>query len=353
MKEIDFERNVSGLDITKAQVLEKWTEWEVENKLLVKLIEPLQGHHLSFIKNTNSLCVLKINTPSVNGPYPIIVKINKGPIPRKQTEWLLFKNIKETELKEFIPDVYEAQVCHDDETWVFMEYLTPFDQEKELTVDHMYRMVSRVAELHAATFEHQPVSTLLSGILSGFQSKGRTHHLDMMKSQLQQAKEDPFLSQLINDHCPELYQLVEIDLDFPEVMKSGLCLNHGDLHIGNICYDSNERIKFIDFSAATYSPCWLDVVKLIEFMMDHHPEWGGQRKIRNKALRLYIQTMKKGGVKFTRNCYRLYRAAYLMTVFEKELRRHIKAILQGETRHIFPGILKKISRFRKRLHLRF
>lgn len=340
------------MDITEAQVLERWKEWEVEKKLDVKLIKPLQAHHLSFIKNSKALCVLKINTPSVNGPYPIIVKINKGPISTKQTEWHLFKNIKDTELKSFIPNIYETQVCNEDQTWLFMEYLTPFNQEKELTVNHLYRMVSRVAELHAATFEHQPVSDLLSEILSGFQSKRRSRQLDVMRSQLKQAKKDPFLSQLIEEHCPELYKLVELDLDFPEVLTSGLCLNHGDLHIGNICYDSKKRIKFIDFSSATYSPCWLDIVKLIEFLMDHHPEWGDQGPIRKKALQLYIHTMKKGGVTFKQNGYRLYRLAYLMTVFEKELRRHLKAILKGETRYIFPGILKKISRFRKRLHLR-
>lgn len=342
------------MEITETQILEKWKEWGVEDKLPIKLKEPLKKHHLSVLKNTNARLILKIDAPSVNGPHPLILKINKGtPFDTKQKEWLLYKNLKDTELQEFLPVIYNFQKDNEDESWLVMEYLNPFTEEKELTVDQLFSIVERIAQLHAATYEHQPVAAVISGTLSGFQSQERTQHLDQMKVHLQQAKEDPYLKQVINEYCPELYELAELDLAFPELMVSGKCLIHGDLHIGNICYDAEQTIKFIDFSGATYSPCWLDLVKLIEFMMDHHPEWGDQEQIRSKALRIYLQTMKRGGVRFKEkeNCYRFYCLAYLTTVFEKELRRHLKSILEGETRYIFPKILKKISRFSQELQL--
>jgi thiamine kinase-like enzyme len=340
------------VNITETQILQIWKEWGIEYTIPVKLKEPLQKHHLSVIKNTNTRFIMKIDAPSVNGTYPLIVKVNKGsPFSTRQKEWLLYKNLKDTKIKKFFPDIYEARLCNEDEVWTFMECLNVFENERNLTVDQLFRIVTRLAELHAATFEHQPVAEKISGVISGFQSEERTQKLGLMNDHIKQAMEDGFLNRMIGKYCPKLYDLAELDLDFPEVIASGRCLNHGDLHIGNICYDSDNSVKFIDFSGATFSPCWLDIVKLIEFMMDHHPEWGNQNQIRKKAIRVYIQTMKKKGVTFNHNCNRLYRMAYLMIVFENELRRHLKAVLNGETRYIFPKILKKISRFSKELQL--
>lgn len=339
--------------ITESQILENWKRWGVEHKIPVKAKGALKPHHLTPIKTTNARNIWRIDVPTIKGDFPLIVKVNKGtPFATKQKEWLIFKYFKDTELKEFLPDIYDIQTCDEDETWVFMECLNRYTKVTDFTVDHLYAIVCRVAQLHAATFEHQPVARLISASIHGFQSEERTHHLKMLKDYLELAKEDAFLKPLIDHLCPELYELVELDLDFPEVIRSGRCLNHGDLHIGNICYDNDNQIKFIDFSAATYSSCWLDVVKSIEFMIDHHPEWGIPPDcIRKKAIRLYLHTMKKEGVVFNEDSDRLYRLAYIMTVFEKELRRHLKFILQGETRYIFPEILKKISRFSKELHL--
>lgn len=345
------------MSTTKEQILENWNQWEMERKIPVKSKGSLRKGHIAVIKNTNTRSVCRIDVPEANGVFPVILKVYKGSASNsKQNESTLYEILKDTEVSEFIPTIYDIQtVLEEEETWIFMERLNVMTEQSDFTHDDLYRIVSRVAQLHATTFEKQPLAKLISETIPGFQSNRRAQNLENMKTYLQEAKNHSFLKPLIDKHCPRLYELVELDDDFPDVLRSDRCLNHGDLHLGNICYDKVKtrkgNIQFIDFSP-TFSPCWLDIVKPVEFITDHHPKWSNQaNKIRNRSIQIYTKEMNKKGITFSEDPGRLYRTAYLTTVFEKELRRHLKFILQGHKRFIFPLILKKIAKFSEEVNL--
>ncbi|RST76313.1 DUF1679 domain-containing protein [Siminovitchia acidinfaciens] len=342
--------------ITEKQIIENWNQWGLVNKIPIKFKGSLRKRHMTVIKDTETRSVWRIDVPLSDGSFPVILKIYKeSAFNSKQIESLLYKNLKDTEINEFIPVIYDIRIISAvNETWIFMENLKVMNKKQDFSPEDLYKIVSRVAQFHAKTFENQPVANLITSIVPGFQTERRSQHLESLKTHLQQARKDSFLQPLINQYCPHLFELAELDLDFPEVIQSGMCLVHGDLHLGNICYDekNKNRIKFIDISAATFSPCWLDVVKTVEFTIDNRPEWADiSHKIRRKSIRIYTREMNQRGISFTEDPGRLYRLAYLMTVFEKELRRHLMFILQGETRLIFPQILKKISLFSEEVDL--
>lgn len=342
---------------TAEQILINWDKWAMEKKIPVKPEEPLKKEHITVIKETSTRSVCRIDVPLSKGIFPIILKVYRGNASNSyQNEATLYGILKDTEVSEFIPVIYDIQVLpEEDETWIFMKCLNVMAEKANLTPDDLYKIVSRVAQLHAATFEKQPIAKRLSKTIPGFQSNRRDRHLETMKRYLQEARGHSVLQRLIEKHCPRLYELAELDLDFPDVMRSDRCLIHGDLHLGNICYDRVENqkrsIQFIDFSP-TFSPCWLDIVKPVEFITDHHPEWSTEvNKIRNQSIQIYTGEMKKKGITFSEEPGRMYRFAYLTTVFEKELRRHLKFILYGEKRYIFPSILEKISLFSKEVNM--
>lgn len=342
--------------ITEKEIIENWNQWGLVNKIPVQFKGSLRKRNMTVIKETNTRSIWRIDIPLADGSFPVILKIYKESASNsKQNESVVYKNLKDTEINEFIPVIYDIQIIGaENETWIFMEHLKVMNEKLDFSPDDLYQIVSRVAQFHAKTFENQPVANLISSIVPGFQSEQRNQRLESLKTHLQQARKDSFLQPLINQYCPHLFELAELDLDFPEVIQSGMCLIHGDLHLGNICYDEKYKKcnKFIDFSAATFSPCWLDVIKPVEFIMDHRPEWADQsHKIRRKSIRIYTREMNQRGISFTEDPGRLYRLAYLMTVFEKELRRHLIFILQGNTRLIFPQILKKISMFSEEVDL--
>ncbi|RST76314.1 hypothetical protein D4T97_005955 [Siminovitchia acidinfaciens] len=337
--------------VWKSKIIENWGKWSLANKIPIKPTRPLKEEDIGSIKEGSTRSVWMIDVPTSSGTFPVILKLYNGSKTfLKYYEWNVYKNLKDTRVSEFMPYFYDIQIDAENlEVWIFTEYLNVFGEKPKFKPADLYNITSSLARLHAKTFEHQPVAELIRRTVPEFQTERRNERLENIKGYLQQAKEDDFLKKVIEQYCPEIYELVERDLDFPEVIQSGKCLTHGDLHLGNICYDG-QTIKFIDFGVATFSPCWLDVVKLVETILDNRFE-EKEREIRDKCIRIYLDQMQQRGISFSEDPNRLYRMAYLMRVLEKELRRNLQATLRGKRPFVSQLVLKKISLFSNELHL--
>lgn len=341
------------MEMDQKRILESWHNWSLENKLPIKPVRSLQEQDINVIKAGITRSVWRINVPLTNGAFPVILKIYHGNKTfKKFYEWKVYQQLENTALGDFLPEFYEIKVVRDkSEVWIFTEYLDVFEERQTLTPAHLYKITSRLAELHATTFEHQKIADLIRHTIPEYQTAVWDERLAYLKRYLMQAKLDPALSHVIDQYCPEIDQLTQLDLSFPELMDSGRCLTHGDLHLGNVCFDhEDKKIKFIDLGVATYSPCWLDLVKLVETAIDSYFE-KGQSEIREACIRIYVKEMKKQGITFSEEAGRLYRLAYLKRVFEKELRRNLRATLKGKRPFESDKILGKISMFSKDLYL--
>jgi hypothetical protein len=335
------------------RIIKSWNNGEIGNKIPIRPIRLLGEEDINNIKSGITRSVWKINVPVMNGDFPVILKVyHSNQTFRKYYEWKVYKELRNTLVSDFMPECYEIKIDSEkSEVWIFTQCLDVFGEKQNFYLTDLYKITLTLAKLHAATFESNKISQSIRKTIPEFQTEERNGLLENLKGCLQQAKMDRTLSQIINQNCPEIYKLIEHALNFPELMRSGQCLTHGGFHLGNICYDhGNQKIKFIDWGAATFSPCWLDLVKLVETALDAYGV-KKQSKIRDQCIQIYVEEMKQQGIIFPEDSGCLYRMAYLVRVFEKELRRNLSATIRGRKPFESEETLKKISMFSKELHL--
>lgn len=339
--------------VNKSGIIENWNKWSLTNQLPIKVKRSLKESDIHILKDGITRSVWRIDVPLSNGTFPVVLKLYKGSKTfRKYYEWNVYRKLEDTPVGKFMPDFYEIQIDRENpQVWIFTEYLNVYGEKSIFKPVDLYKITSALAKLHAITFDHQPIADLIRRTIPGYQTEQRHERFENIKIYLQQARKDKSLKKVIDQNCPEVYEIAELDLDFPEVIRSGQCLTHGDLHIDNICYDENDdKIRFIDYGVASYAPCWLDLVKLVETVLENRFE-GAEDAIRNKCIKIYVKEMKQAGISFPGDPGRMYRMAYLMRVFEKELRRNLRATLRGKRPFDSHEVLKKVSIFSKDLNL--
>lgn len=339
--------------IKESQIIENWDKWSLPKKLPIQAKRSLKESDIHMLKNGITRTVWRIDVPSSDGTFPVVLKLYKGRKTfRKYYEWEVYQKLENTAVGEFMPDFYEIKIDRENpEVWIFTEFLNVYGEKSIFMPVDLYKITAALAKLHAITFDHQPIAGLVRSTIPGYQTEQRHERFENINRYLQQASKDKSLKKIIDQNSPEVYEVAELDLDFPEVIGSGQCLTHGDLHIDNICYDEgDDRIRFIDYGVASYAPCWLDLVKLVETVLENRFQ-GAEDAIRNRCIRIYVGEMKKAGISFSGDPGRIYRKAYLMRVFEKELRRNLRATLRGKRPFVSHQVLKKVSIFSKELDL--
>lgn len=341
------------MELDKDRILENWKNWNIETKLPIQSNRLLTEQDIVLLKPGKTRSVWRINVPISNGMFPVILKVYHGNKTfRKFYEWKVYQHLENTLVSEFLTESYEIKTdLEKSEVWLFLKCLDVFGEKSSVSSLDLYNITLRLAQLHAATFEHQKISRLIRRTIPAFQTELRDDRLENLKNYLQQAKKDRVISEVIEQNCPEIYKLTERTVSFPEIIRAGQCMTHGDLHLENVCYDhEDQKIKFIDLGVVTFSPCWLDLVKLVETALDGYVE-AEQGVIRDQCIHIYVQEMKRKGIIFSEDSGRLYRLAFLMRMFEKELRRHLQAALKGKKPFKAEQLLRKIAQFSQELHL--
>lgn len=337
----------------KTTILENWNKWALEDKLPVRPVRELSEDDITNIKAGYSRSVWMIHVPLLKRSFPVILKIYHGNKTfRKHYEWKVYQQLEKTLVGEFLPEFYEIKIEREkEEVWIYLKCLEVFEDKKIICEVDLYNITLRLAQFHAATFEHQPISQLIRRTLPEFQTEKLDKSFNILKADLLQAKKDQTLRPIIDQNFADIYKLIEQPLNFTELSHAGRCLVHEDLHLGNICYDQeDQKIKFIDLGVATFSPCWQDVAKFVETALDTY-FIKNQEQIRDQCIQIYVKEMERQGVIFPEYSVRLYRLAYLMRVFDKELKRQLRAALEGKKPFKSERILEKVGKFSKDLHL--
>lgn len=343
------------MNIDERQILNYWNEWNLPDHLPVTLARELNIEDIKRLKDVKNRSIWRIEAPIEDGHFPIILKLCNGP-DNRQRESILYSGLKETNVSQYMPDIYLIREGEPDHGMVmFMECLEVISEKSDLVPEDLYKIVPVLAGLHASTFQHQSVSEQIQWVIPSYLSGLRVKKHEECKTDFKKAMNIPSIREVMKENCPELPQLLDLNLDFPEIIDSGFCLTHSDLTLNNIGYkekDGELTIKFIDYGAATYAPCWLDLVKLLESPLDHRPQWD-EEAIRRDVVAIYVEEMKKQGITFAGEPLYLYKLAYMMRVFENEFRRNLHLSLKrgGQVRRVFPRILSKISKFSHELGL--
>ncbi|WP_027724368.1 phosphotransferase [Tuberibacillus calidus] len=343
------------MTLSKKKILDYWNEWDVANKIPVTMTRSLAEKDISVIKEATHRSIWRIHVPTNAEAFQVIVKACRGR-DIKLREPILYEGLKDTPIRRYMPEMYVVREGDkEDGTIMFMECLQVASQKEAIHPEHLIKIAPVLARLHALTFDDKPASKRIKKMVPTFKFQTRERNFKDILMNLERAKAYPQLHQIIMEIAPEIYELAHNGFDFPPLYEYS-SLVHGDLTLNNIGYhgdlDGECEIKFIDFGAAVYGPCFLDLVKLIESPIDHEPSWDAER-LRRDVLKAYVREIKKQGIIFHHDPETLYKYAFLMRVFEYEFRRNLSFAIKhdGKMRFVFPRILKKINEFSQALHL--
>ncbi|MEH7076916.1 phosphotransferase [Neobacillus drentensis] len=350
-------------------IISCWKQFNWEEKLSnglnkkVKLLE----EKIECLKNTREkTSIWKLVLSDGQDVFPVVLKIYK--LPLKENHMLEINMYQKAYqiYHEFMPKLYwlEPKV-NGNETWMLTECLQPLRGQIKLTPLHLQRIIPTVAKFHALTYEDKFLehSHLFDDTLPHFDSKEkvkeRSKGMKTAKENLELAMKDPNLRELVAPRYKIIKKILKKGpIFFPEILESGQCLIHGDLHIHNICCENaNEegedwKVSLIDWESAKYYPCWYDLVVLVELLIDFRSDWQQREdEIRSQCVQAYRQEMLKYGITFNEDPLNLLKKAYLQRTLEKKLSSHLEKVLNGGKSNLLKRYLEKIEVWGKELDL--
>jgi thiamine kinase-like enzyme len=322
-------------------------------------------HRRRCLKDSFKSSIWSVQIGGAGKPRTVILKIFKDV---KRPESLVELNMYrygQKLMKGLMPDIYFAERnIAGSPWWVGMEYVQPIKGQQEFTPHHFVRMVPSLASMHARAFgKHiDPYKQKFAGWLPFYESKQLVKERAEMKrdtlKMLEQAMQRPELNALIGSRYPLLVRLLKKGpIYFPEVLEAGQSILHSDLQTSNMaCHDLSKQawsIKFIDWEGARYAPVWFDLVNMIGIFFGYRKDWRHKEDVITKrCVALYAQEMKKHGIVFKRDPYRLYQMAFLQRILEKTLGLQLTWAVSGiKTAKLLPFLLERLDSWGKDLKL--
>jgi thiamine kinase-like enzyme len=325
----------------------------------------LSKEHRVCLKDSFKSSIWSLEANGKNKTYPVILKIFK---PVNRTESLVELNMYRKAgklLHGLMPDIYFIeQRVNGNEWWVCMEHNKPVKGQLVFTPRHFLNIIPSLAELHARTYNDKFKShkSLFSDWLPVYQSvvmKRERHETnEKTKLLLEEAMNHPHLKEMIQPSYSTIKKLLQKgSLYFPEMIEAGQSIVHSDLQTANMCCSDitkkNWPIKFIDWEGAKYAPCWFDMVNMVGIFFAYRKDWRAhEQAITQQCVQLYAQEMKKRGIVWKQDPYKLYKMTFLQRILEKtlflQLNWEVKGIKKGL---LLPGIVDKINRWGKELKL--
>jgi Predicted choline kinase involved in LPS biosynthesis len=319
----------------------------------------LERRSMTCIKDSYKSSIWKLVVKSDVKRIRVILKISKQlrrPRPESTVERNIYRKARKI-LQPFMPQIYlTKRNVNGRDLWVFMEYIEPIQGRVEYGPQHFKQIIPLLAKLHASTMNERfaKQERVFRDWLPHHQSdeakKERRRINRETRSYLRQAMKVPELRGLLQPHEALLRKLLAKGPGyFPEVTREGLSVTHGDLHTENIASNQlnkpNWQIKLIDWEGAKYAPCWYDLVYLVGVFLAYRREWQEEEEaITERAVRLYVDEMKRHGIEFKTDGMTLYRMAYLKRILERGLYLQLKWAVSGQKEaKLLPVYLQKIK----------
>ncbi|MED4045126.1 phosphotransferase [Priestia aryabhattai] len=336
------------------------TDLKIAEKLSYSMGEKVTiiPSEIKCLKSTKRSNVYKLLLQRKNGYYPIIFKVYNSTAYKNEVEINIYKKSYPI-LKEFLPRIYLVETVKN-ETWIFMEFVNQIRGQLTFSPSHFQYIIPSIAKLHAQTFENRfkkkenvwknwlPVYTSTKKT----RAKSMNETVDLLHASIKDAR----VSHIVKPYYLSLIKLYNKGPDFfPELIKNGLAITHGDLHMQNICSKNVTvhtpwPIQFIDWESAKYAPVWFDMVVLVELLLGFRKDWqANAEKIRTKCVRLYVEEMKKYGITFKTNPMTLYKMAYLQRTLERGLHTQLRRIADNREGELLSYHLEKISTWGREL----
>lgn len=326
----------------------------------------LTEEDIECIKNSREKSsIWKLNLLAGSNSFPVILKILKPPM---KDNHLLEINMYQkgySVLQAFMPELYWIETnVNDGETWIFTEYVKPIRGQIKLMPHHLEQIIPSIAKFHARTFEGRlsRYGDALADWLPHYDSKElaliRQKHVNTTKDYLDEALSKPHLKKIIAPNYDILQKVLSKGpIFFPDIMKSGQSLIHGDLHMRNInCNrphpNDNWEVQLVDWESAKYAPVWYDLVVLVEMLLDFRKDWRKNGdEIRDRCVVVYTREMQEAGITFDTPPLQLFKMTYLQRVLEKRLLNHLRREIRGEHSMLLERYLEKIMVWGKELEL--
>jgi hypothetical protein len=351
------------------EIISNWKQFKWEEKLQnvigkkVKLVDK----SIECLKNSREkTSIWKLVLTDGKENFPIVLKIYKLPLKENHKLEINMYQKAYNIYHEFMPKLYwlEPKV-NGNETWMFTECLQPLRGKIKLAPNHLERIIPTVAQFHAITFDNRFLqhANLFDPSLPHFDSeekvKERIKGIKKAKENLDLAMKDPNLRELVAPRYKIIKKILKKGpVFFPEIIESGQCLIHGDLHVHNICCENanddeeNWKVSLIDWESAKHYPCWYDLVVLVELLIDFRWDWQqSEEEIRSQCVQVYCQEMLKYEITFSEDPLKLLKKAYLQRTLEKKLASHLQKVLDGGKSTLLKRYLEKIEVWGKELGL--
>jgi hypothetical protein len=312
--------------------------------------------NIECLKTTRRMSVYKVPLQD----KIIILKIYHSVTVRNEIEINVYAKAYSI-LKEFLPPIYLIEK-NGGETWIFMGFTQQVRGQLTFLPAHLDKIIPTVAKLHAQTFEGnfkkqkeiwQPWLPVYS---SAKMKKERNNYIAKTVEFLEESMNTSGLRETVRPYYQPLLKIYEKGPDFfPELLKNGSAVTHGDLHMQNICSNnvtshSPWRVQFIDWESAKYVPVWFDMVVLVEILLGFRKDWQSRgEEIRTHCVKLYAEQMARYGIRFQTNPLSLYKMAYVQRTLEKGLHTQLRRIFDNRGGELLPYHLEKATTWGKEL----
>lgn len=354
--------------IDKRFIRKTWRKMEFSKSLKSFGTEVRLDHQtMECLKESYKSSIWKLEIKHEQKRIPIILKISK-PLEKDRPESTVEKNIYrkgKKVLQPFMPLVYKTKRnVNGRDLWVFMEYIEPLKGRVQYNPDHFDKIIPTLAKLHSSTMnerfkQHERLfGDWLPQFSSNVMREERKSINKLTLYYLDEAMKNNHLKEMINPYYSLVKSLLQRGPDyFPEVVREGCSIIHGDLHTANMsAYNIKEKswkIKFIDWEGAKYAPCWFDLVNLIGVFLAYRREWEDQEEaITRRCVQLYSNEMRRHGVIFKTDPFKLYQMAFLKRILEKGLYLQLNWAVTGKKEaKLLPVYLEKIKVLGKKLEL--
>lgn len=353
---------------SKDEIIRQWRyfSWNDKfKKILGKNIRLVEGQVKCLKNSREKTSIWQLMVTDGVESFPVILKIYKLPLKENHTVEINMYQKANKALGEFMPQLYWIDPnVNVGEIWMFIEYVRPLRGQIKLAPRHFDNIIPTVAKFHATTFEKRILQhgDIFDSWLPHYDEKSmaleRSKHIEKTKEHLDLAMKDPNLRGLVNPSYKVIQRILQKGpLFFPEILKSGQSLIHGDLHIHNISsHNASEnqdwKIRLVDWESGKYASGWFDLVVLVEILIDFRKDWHKDAEdIRKHCAHLYSEEMKKHGITFETDPLQLLKMTYLQRTLEKRLLNHLRRVLRGEKSILLEKYLEKTVLWGKELGL--
>lgn len=245
-----------------------------------------------------------------------------------------------------------------------MEHGRPIKGQLTFTPNHFLQIIPSLAELHSRTYNdrYKANKSLFSGWLPHYLSdplkQERMQTNEATKELLEQAMRIDRLKEIIHPSYAKIKKMLDRGpLVFQELVEAGQCVVHSDLQTANMFCDNIRKksweIRFIDWEGAKYAPCWFDMINMVGIFFAYRKDWRPhENTIVRRCVELYANEMKKRGIVFQSDPYKLYKMAYLQRIIEKSLYLQLNWEIYGIKKAVLlPVFLNKINQYGDELKL--